>query len=378
MKLSCKVLVLIVMPLFSKAQINPLFIETTEKQADSLKVFLKQTNNDTLRMEAMRDLTLYYLDFSSDSSSKYILQELPLVEKLGLKLWKADAYDLYSIVLNNQGNYTKSLEFVNAARQIAEREDCEKDIWHIARFTNTGNSRNARLSMLAAIQLDMGGLYRSTQDYDKQLIIHRESLRTATIINDLTIITIVNLNLGNLYRNRKQHDSALYYYHLSIGNSAKCGYRKYLSAAYNGLAELYLRRQKFNLVQQYLDSAIKISVESRNLSEKASYYILMAQLFAERGKPDSAINYAYEGVTATKSSGQSQKIAIAYSVLANIYRMQNQYDSAFRYLELAGIIKDSVNSAEFIQTRFCRYKNKKTLRKIGEMKNEKFRRGCII
>ena len=70
------------MPLFTNAQINPLFIETTPLQADSLKLFLKQnTNNDTLRMEALRDLTLHYLDFNSDSAAKYILLELPIIDK---------------------------------------------------------------------------------------------------------------------------------------------------------------------------------------------------------------------------------------------------------------------------------------------------------
>ena len=347
MRLYFYISLLISMPLFTNAQINPLFIETTPLQADSLKLFLKQnTNNDTLRMEALRDLTLHYLDFNSDSAAKYIILELPIIEKLGLKIWKADAYDLYSIVLSGRGNFAKALELINAARQIATNEDCEKNIWHISKFTNTGNARNARLSMLAAIQLDMGGLYRNTKDYDKQLIAFRESLKTASEINDLTIITIVNLNLGNLYRNRDQQDSALYYYKESIANSAKCGYRKYLSAVYNGLAEISLRRKNFNLVQQYLDSAIKLSEDYRDEKEKASYYMLMTEFFIEKGLLDSAIYYAYKGLGVIKSTGQFTNIATAYTKLSKVYRMQNKYDSAFKYLELAVTVKDSVNSAE--------------------------------
>ena len=349
MKIFFKIVLLIAMPFFSRGQINPLFLETTAKQADSLKTFLAHTTNDTLQMEAMRDLTLHYLDINSDSAGKYVLLELPLVKKLDLKIWKADAYDLYSIVLNNKGDYPKSLEFVSAAMQIAGQENCEKNIWHIERFTTTGNARNARLSMLAAIQLDLGGLYRTTQDYDKQMVIHRESLKTASEINDLTIITIVNLNIGTLYRNKDLQDSALYYYNKSITNSAKCGYRKYLGSAYNGLAEIYLKQNNFSLVKQCLDSAIKITNELYNEKEKIFCYTLMAQYFSQSGSPDSALYYGYKAVALSKTVGQPMYVSTACSTLADIYRTQRKYDSAFNYLKIADIIKDSLNSSEKIR-----------------------------
>ena len=336
--------------LTAKAQINPLFVEISEKQADSVKYFLAQNpKNDTLCMLALRDLALHYLDISVDSTSKYILLELPIAEKLGLKLWIADAYDLYSIVLNNQGNYTKALEMVNSARQIAEDNTCEKNIWHISKFTNTGIARNARLSMLAAILLDMGGLYRNTQDYDKQLNVHRESLKTASLINDITIISVVNLNLGNLYKYKNQPDSALLYYSESIKNSESCGYRKYLGAVYNGMAEIYLGQNKLGLVQQYLDSALILSDIYRDEKEKASCYITMSEFFNKIGLSDSAVFYAYKGLAVADSSGQTTIKVAAYTKLAKLYRLQKIYDSAFKYLDMSVSLKDSLNSSENIK-----------------------------
>ena len=217
------------MTLASRAQISPLFIEQTAAQADSLKALAMQTGNDTIRMSALRDLTLYYLDLNSDSALFYIEQELPIVQKLDLKIWKADAFDLYSITLNNRGNYPKSLQMITIAMQIADDESCEKNIWHIERFTTTGNARSARISMLAAIQLDMGSLYRAMDDFDKQMTIHLQCLKTASLINDYTVITIAQLNLGNLYKGTNKPDSAVYHYNASLEYSAKCGYRKYVS-----------------------------------------------------------------------------------------------------------------------------------------------------
>ncbi|MBS1621184.1 MAG: hypothetical protein JST10_07635 [Bacteroidetes bacterium] len=332
--------------LISTAQINPLFVEQTARQADSLKIIARQTNNDTIRMSAFRDLTLYYLDFNSDSALLYSKQELPIAEKLNMKLWKADAYDLNSVVLSNLGQYPESLKMINAALAIAKDESSERNIWHINKFTTTGDARKARLSMLATIQLDKGGLYRSTQDFEKQMIVHKECLETASLINDFTIITIVQLNLGNLYRDKNMQDSALYFYNESISNSAKCGFRKYASSAYNGLGEIYMRRNNFQLARQALDSAYSASTQLNNQGELASYNSLMAQLLSKFNEPDSAIVYANKGADISKQTGSVRNIIKAYGVLAEIYRKQNRFDSAYKYLELTSITKDSINSMD--------------------------------
>ena len=131
MRIFLRIFFLSLLPLFLTAQINPLFNEITVRQADSLKNFISKTSNDTLKMEALRDLALHYLDINSDSASKYILLELPIVEKLNLKLWKADAYDLYSIALNNKGNYSKSLEQVTEAMQIARKNTMQNPAYPV-------------------------------------------------------------------------------------------------------------------------------------------------------------------------------------------------------------------------------------------------------
>jgi hypothetical protein len=62
MKLIIKILLLILLPVFSTAQVNPLFIEPTEKEVDSLQWLVKHTNNDTIRMAALRECVLYYVE----------------------------------------------------------------------------------------------------------------------------------------------------------------------------------------------------------------------------------------------------------------------------------------------------------------------------
>src|SRR5688572_15779641 len=145
---SVKATFFIFLPLFAQGQVNPLFLEPNKKQADSLQVVLRQNINDTLRMAANRELSLYYLDINSDSALYFIENDLPLARKLKLRLWEADALDLIGIIASNKGNYIRGIKSFQEAIMIAESKDSEKNIWQIAKFTNSNDPELARLSVL--------------------------------------------------------------------------------------------------------------------------------------------------------------------------------------------------------------------------------------
>ena len=175
-----KIVLYILLPVFSMAQVNPLFLEPTKEQADSLRKALNENINDTLRMAANRELALFYLDINADSALFYIEKDLPLARKLQLKLWEADALDLMGIISNTRGNYVKAIKSINEALQIVESKECEKNIWNISKFTNSGMPEFARLSMLGTIHSDVSGIYGNTGNYDKQLNSVQECIKTAT------------------------------------------------------------------------------------------------------------------------------------------------------------------------------------------------------
>src|SRR6188472_4296324 len=113
-----KIVLYILFPVFSISQVNPLFLEPTKDQADSLRKSLNENINDTLRMAANRELALFYFDINSDSAFFYIERDLPLTRKLQLKLWEADALDLMGLISSNQGNYVITIKSFTEALQI--------------------------------------------------------------------------------------------------------------------------------------------------------------------------------------------------------------------------------------------------------------------
>jgi len=344
-----KIALYILLPVFSIAQVNPLFLEPTKEQADSLRKSLNENINDTLRMAANRELALFYFDINSDSAFFYIERDLPLARKLHLKIWEADALDLMGLISSNQGNYVKALRSFNEAFQIVENKECEKNIWNISKFTNSGMPEFARLSMLGTIQSDVAGIYSTTGNYDKQQSIIQDCIKTANRINDNTLLSQAFRNLGAQFFRENKLDSALTYYRKSLDYSDLCGYKKYRSNTYNLIGTIYLSQKLYELALANFLNALRSGKEQNNNSSIGGSYVLMSNYYNKTGKNDSALYYAKLGLAKSQNTGQVRDIIQAYNSLADIYKAQNRPDSALVYLQLANTAKDSLLSLEKIK-----------------------------
>ncbi len=331
-------------PLFSISQVNPLYLEPTKKQADSLGIELRKEINDTLRMLAYRELSLFYLDIKSDSALFFIEKDLPLAKKLNLKLWEADAYDLMGLTTRNLGDYARSLKSFNAALEIAKNTDCEKNIWNIEKFTNGKLPQFARLSMLATIQSDVSGLYSITENYDKQLKSVQNSIQVAQSINDNTILSQATRGLGEIYFRQGKWDLALAAYKRSINYSKEVRYYKYEGGSFLRIGNIYLKQRLPKLALENYLIASQSNIETNNLSGLGEVHIALANYYNTIGKNDSALYYAKSGLGINKNIRNVSGIIFAYSALVTIYKSQKQSDSALLFLQLVTDTKDSLLS----------------------------------
>jgi len=349
MKCLLKIFLFVLLPVFSRAQVNPLFIEPTKKQADSLELVLKQTTNDTIRMESLRELALYYLDFNADSSYYFIEKELPLVERLKLKLWEADALDLYGIASNNLGNYTEALKALNKSVEIAENKDSEKGIWDIGKFSSINDPFIARQNMLATIYTDLAGLYFATGNFDKEAIYVRKSISTATPVNNFTVLSLAYRGLAVVSQNKGNIDSALIYFHQSLVYQDKSGYKKYEGSTLTAIGNIYLNRKNFVAAYKYFSEAVISSKKLNNKAGLAQTYGSLSNLYMSTGKLDSGYYYARASQTIILEVGRPSGILDSYFTLSKFFNLDKKPDSAYKYLHLAMILNDSLNNADKVK-----------------------------
>jgi len=344
-----KTILYILLPVFSMAQVNPLYLEPTKKQADSLRKVLDRNINDTLRMLANRELSLFYFDINADSAIYFIEKDLPIARKLKLKLWEADALDLKGIISSTQGNFVKAIKSMNEARQITESKECEKNIWNISKFTNSRLPEYARLSMLATIQSDISGVYGNTGNKDAELYAIQDCIKIATQIKDNTLLSQGFQRYGQKFIREKRLDSALILLKKSLVYSDLSGYNKYRCYTHTLIGGIYLKQKLYGLAFDNYLSGLKSAKEQNNSSGIGEVYVLMADYYHEVGKNDSALYYARLGLTTIKNTGRVSQVVAAYNSLVNIYKDQNKPDSALFYLQLVNAAKDSLMSVEKIK-----------------------------
>jgi signal transduction histidine kinase len=362
-------LLIVLSPWFSVAQDNPLYAEPNRDEAYRLLTTLKQTDNDTLRMSAFRDLSLYYLDINTDSSLFFIEKALPLAQKLKLRLSEADIWDLKAINLRNQGNYPRSLKAFNEGLNIAENKESEKGIWRLAGFTRTNRPEFARLSMLATIQSDMVELYAATGNFDKELEMARACFAIATEIEDYTLLSQVYRHFGLIFTRNNRLDSALVTYEKYFESATKAGFRKYSHLCYNNIGNIYLKQKQLPQALSSYHSALQASKEHNNYWGIGSSHVSLAKYYNGIREDDSALYHARAGLEAFKRSGQVRYYNDAYHSLVTIYKTLNRPDSALYYMEASAVIKDSLTNLEKIN-QFNRVEFAEQLR-IQELEKER-------
>ena len=341
-------LILITLLSFSmaEAQVNPVFVEPTRKQFDSVKAILSQDLNDTVRMACLREMTLYYIEVNPDSVLYYVRQELPLTEKLNFPLWRADALDLQGIALTRKNNFVESLRSLNDALQIATDVSSEKNIWNISRFSFRNDPHEARLNLLGAIYIDLSTLYGAVRNLNQEKKYLEQGIDIATSINDHTILSIANSRLGDKYQEKGMIDSALVKFQETLNDIKLSGYKKYLGGTLSLIGGIYLDKAMLSVAEPYIRNSFVVNIEQNNMYDLFHSNILMGKWHMAGGNMDSAYFFLKKGDSIINKTGGPTGKLFAVRSLAEYFNKNHKPDSAFKYVQMAMVLSDSVNSAE--------------------------------
>ena len=328
---------------------NPIFIEPDKEDADSLRLIVQMSSNDTLVMASCRGLALYYLDVNVDSSKYYSGRALSLSRKLKTKLWEVDALDLNAIALNRSSDYSKSLEYLMQAIQLGSDPKSELDIWRISAFTPTYNQTNARKSMLATVYLDLGNLYFATNFHDEAFLAYRKSIALATEIGDYTIPSVVYGGMADSYTALNMLDSAKISIRVGMLYGDSANYYKYRGDDYNRLATVATLLDNMEEAKSYFLEGLKWNIDQKNVIGEGEGYVFLSRLYYSEGALDSSYFYAKKGLNASQNAIYKSQMLQSNNQLYQIHKALNQQDSAFFYLEKSKALSDSINAEEQIK-----------------------------
>ncbi|MEO5943928.1 MAG: ATP-binding protein [Ferruginibacter sp.] len=332
--------------LFALAQEETYSVNWTSEQADSVKMELRSSANDTLRMKMARSLGIYHQEINRDTSLFYHQLQIKLAKKLKQPLWEADAYDAAGWVLSQLKNFPLSLEYLLTAMKIANNKDIEKNIWQLDFFSKKKDADYARLTTLGFIYNDLSQLYRQIGDIEKEVQNIRRGIAVASQISNEVLLGLLKSNLSQVKLTEHQPDSVIYFGKQGLEHMKNSGYTTYEGYELTLLGEAYIQKKDFATAKNYLDKSIIVNQVNRSVVKLPDAYFSYASLYKALGQPDSDRVYLNKAVTAFTFFGLPEKVKQAYGLLYNFYKIEKKSDSAYYYLQLYQALSDSLNKKE--------------------------------
>ena len=342
---------------------NTLFDKPVKQKLDSIRNVLHQTNNDTLKMSAFRDLHFYYSEMNRDTALYFAEQQLLLSQKLHQKLWEASAYESIGYVTQIMGNYPKAYEALSNALRIAEDSNSEKQNWNVKKFTKDGDAYKARYYNLTAIHILFAFLNIGTGNNQKAFESFEKGIKTAEKVNDKVGLIAAYANFGSVCQQFNKLDSAIFltnkaltylnasdlhltnppYYNFEKGNSL------------NTLGLIYSQKGDFLIAKKYLKEAEQLCQDENSRDALLNIYISMASVYQKNRQLDSSLYYAQKSLHTAQLLGTPTAINNAYSTITESYKAQGNIPSAFQYLQLSKALNDSLNNSR--QEKLNQYQN---------------------
>src|SRR5688572_30157777 len=215
MKLLLKIVLLLLSPVFVKAQ--------SRHQMDSAYLILQHAVDDTVRMDAYSMLGAFYDDISVDSGLYYCNKGIAIAEKLGLQLNKAEMMAYMGWPLMKTGNYPEALRVISQGLEIAENPSSEKNTWTPQKGQTPEMYRRRVIGLLyAALEY----LYLYVGNYEKQIAVAHEAITRLESAGDTLNLAGLYPDIGDSYLKLNKLDSALFYQQKSLYYYSKLPFEK--------------------------------------------------------------------------------------------------------------------------------------------------------
>jgi signal transduction histidine kinase len=339
----------LVLSCWCAAQQNPYWKEPTRAQLDSLKRLLGSTTNDSVRMQANRQLGLYYQEIDRPSAMAYYEELLRLARKLDQPLWEAEAMSRLGYASSLMQNYSGGLKYLLTAQSIVADPRLEKNIWNVGRFSQKNDPRHARMTLAGSITQHLGILHYFGNELRKSLGYFSTCLEINKEINDDAFASLVHLSRGESYIGLNLPDSAIDALETSLDLSLRSGHGKYRGLIYYDIGNVYSKRGDFRLAQQALENSIQTSLEQESPDFLGMGYIALSKLYRKTGIVDSSFQQLQKALATYRIMKDTIGLVDAHTALAADYEAMGLVDSAYVHLKEGVALKTAHNREERVK-----------------------------
>lgn len=326
-----------------------LLVHSQQEQIDSLRRRLENRRQaDTTRVVDLNEMAWQWLDYSLDSSEKYVWKALSLSRKLEYIHGTADAKNTLGVIRRLQNRTDEAIrlyEEVIVLRRKSKRTDKLTGAYsnlgsvyyengHYApalkyyqkAFDNAVTYKQEENQLI--LLNNIGVAYKSSGLYEQALKAFRKGLRMNRKIRNSYQEAQLYLNLATIYDQRRMyHESVRYNKHAYAIFSADNNLRQLSTVVYN-LTIATREIHDFDATRQYLNEMADIAAELKEDEYTCIFHQSSANFFLETKRYKEALTEIDKALQLSDSTSDLLLYAKLLMVKSDVFRYLKQFPQA--------------------------------------------------
>jgi tetratricopeptide (TPR) repeat protein len=290
---------------------------------DSLwSIVNNRSYNDSVRLNAMNDITWSYMYSNPDTAFILANQELEMARLKHSRPWEAKALNAIAATFQIKGNFPKAIDAYQHSLKIREYLGDKQAI--------------------AASLSNIGSIYIFLHDYEKALSNIERSLKIFEEMNNKEYIASAANNLSIIYSSTGNFERALEYSQRSLRIYEESGDKEGIVAAMANIGEIYIYQKNYEKALEYLIPSLKLADEIGNTSRSASIRYDIASVYYQQKKYGPTLEYLEEAKKIATENGYLSTLRDVTEYMYLTYKATNKLGDALKNHELLASLTDSL------------------------------------
>jgi tetratricopeptide (TPR) repeat protein len=338
--------------------------QSTSK-VDSLRFLIETSGNDSIRVQALTDLSRHYLFSDIKRATGLAGEALTIAEKSANE-------QLLQIAIFNLGN----VYFESGAFEIS--------VNYFMRYIEVMRKQDNKRGVAAA-ESNLGAIYLMLEEYEKSIpyfenaLAYFESLPVdETKLTPLHELYTLCNNLGVVHQNLNDYEKAVEYYNRGI-ILAKRHYdgEKAHAILLNNLGSVFIEKEQFDKAYEYLEKSLAIRLANNDLNGTAQSYRMLGRYYLATDDYPQALENLYAGYSLSKQVGNKTLEAEILDFLYQVWQKLKNADSALTYYKLHSELTEELNkdaaAKELMQFEITsQYQEKEKLMQMEQKRREMY------
>jgi sensor histidine kinase YesM len=335
---------------------------------DSLVSVAQNTNNDTLKIKAYKDICWEYATtrIELDTAKMYADSIYNLSTKINYEDEIALSHFYYGLIDRFKGNYYDGIEHIEKFIDHSEgKGDSSRIATGLFQFavmhSNLGNYRESLDAYYRTLNIhkstnnkdgigftlhSIGNIQRKLEKHSDAVKSYNQSIVLKKETGDITGIWMSLASLGNTYSELNEYSKAESYYLEGIPYAQQAKNEYGIAYIKENMGNLYNQMNNHNKALTFHKDALSIREKSLSKDKIAYSQHKVGETYLKLGDLKNAKSYLFQSLAISEMLKLKPLLQDTYKSIVTLYELENDFKNAFKYQKLHTKTKDSVFNTE--------------------------------